>query len=78
MVSASRLTLKGKTRELITPLLGLGTHRDFGAITILLQDEVPGLEYWDNRNKEFVGVQPLAGALVVNMGNMFQQWTNDV
>lgn len=59
-------------------LPGLGTHRDFGAITILLQDDVPGLEYWDNRNKEFVGVQPLEGALVVNMGNMFQQWTNDV
>ncbi|KAF3024398.1 hypothetical protein E8E14_014442 [Neopestalotiopsis sp. 37M] len=57
---------------------GLGVHRDFGAVTILLQDGVPGLEYWDDEYNEWASVQPLEGALVINLGNMFAQWTNDL
>ncbi|KAH8653853.1 hypothetical protein BX600DRAFT_483295 [Xylariales sp. PMI_506] len=56
----------------------LGVHRDFGAVTILLQDGVPGLEYWDDEYNEWASVQPLEGALVINLGNMFAQWTNDL
>ena len=58
--------------------VGLGSHRDFGAITILLQDGVPGLEFYDDKAKEWVPVKPIEGALVINVGNMFQQWTNDL
>ncbi|KAI0531597.1 MFS transporter [Xylaria digitata] len=57
---------------------GLGSHRDFGCVTLLLQDGVPGLEYWDKTGKEWVPVQPVKDALVINLGNMFMQWTNDL
>jgi len=56
---------------------GLGAHRDFGALTLLLQGDVPGLEVWDDDVKEWAAVPPIEGAYVINLGNMFQQWTND-
>ncbi|KAL1967382.1 hypothetical protein VTN77DRAFT_3167 [Rasamsonia byssochlamydoides] len=54
-----------------------GAHRDFGVITLLLQDDVPGLEVWDEPTQQWVLVPPVEGAYVVNIGNLFQQWTND-
>lgn len=32
--------------------VGFRSHRDFGAITILLQGGVPGLEFYDDKAKE--------------------------
>ena len=54
---------------------GVGKHTDSGALTLLLQDEQPGLEVW--RDGEWLLVPPLAGALVVNLGDMVQVWSND-
>ncbi len=56
--------------------LGVHHHTDAGALTILLQDEVGGLQvfkggYWYN-------VDPLPGAFVVNTGDMMQVWSNDI
>lgn len=55
--------------------LGVGEHTDAGALTVLLQDGRPGLEVC--RDGRWHGVQPLAGALVVNIGDMVQVWSND-
>ncbi|KAM0464862.1 hypothetical protein ACHAPV_001853 [Trichoderma viride] len=55
----------------------IGAHRDFGVITLLLQGDVPGLEVWDEEVKDWYPVPPVEGAYVVNMGNLFEQWTND-
>jgi isopenicillin N synthase-like dioxygenase len=57
--------------------LGIGAHRDFGVITLLLQGDVPGLEVWDDEAKDWYPAPPVEGAYVVNMGNLFEQWTND-
>ncbi|KAI0121344.1 MFS transporter [Xylariales sp. AK1849] len=57
---------------------GIGAHRDFGVITLLLQGDVPGLEVWDDEAKDWYPAPPVEGAYVVNMGNLFEQWTNDV
>lgn len=57
---------------------GIGAHRDFGIITLLLQGNVPGLEVWDGEKKEYYPAPPLEGAYVVNLGNLFERWTNDV
>jgi isopenicillin N synthase-like dioxygenase len=58
-----------------TGQLGVNRHSDAGALTLLYQDEVPALQV--SRGGRFVVVEPLAGALVVNLGDMLQVWSND-
>jgi isopenicillin N synthase-like dioxygenase len=54
---------------------GVGEHTDAGALTILMQDEHPGLEV--QRNGRWHVVQPRPGALVINIGDIVQVWSND-
>lgn len=58
--------------------LGASAHTDFGAITLLLQDENPGLEVLDTNTGDFVPVQPNLDAYVVNVGDMLSKWTKDL
>jgi isopenicillin N synthase-like dioxygenase len=53
---------------------GIGAHTDFGSVTLLMQDEVEGLQVWEKRTGEWVDVVPIRGAYVVNLGNMFMRW----
>ncbi len=55
--------------------LGVNYHTDAGALTLLLQDTQPGLEVW--HAERWYRVPPLDGALVVNIGDMVQVWSND-
>jgi len=54
--------------------LGVNPHTDSGALTLLLQD-LPGLEVF-NRG-EWRMVDPLRDALVVNIRDVMQVWSND-
>jgi isopenicillin N synthase-like dioxygenase len=56
--------------------LGIHHHTDAGALTVLLQDEIDGLEVW--RDNHWRAVAPTPGALVVNIGDMIQVWSNDL
>ena len=55
--------------------LGINQHTDAGALTLLLQDEQPGLEVF--RNGQWHLVEPRSDALVINVGDIVQVWSND-
>jgi isopenicillin N synthase-like dioxygenase len=53
---------------------GIGAHTDFGAITLLMQGEVDGLQVYEKTTDTWIDVEPVKGAYVVNLGNMFMRW----
>ena len=53
---------------------GVHAHTDSGALTLLLQDR-PGLDVL--HGGAWLRVQPRADALVVNIGDILQVWSND-
>lgn len=55
--------------------MALHHHTDAGALTLLLQDEVGGLQV--AHGDSWIDVEPIPGALVVNTGDMMQVWSND-
>ena len=57
--------------------LGVAPHTDYGMITLLTQDPIGGLEL-RKRDGEWVGAPWIADTFVVNLGDMFKVWTNDL
>ncbi|MFF4607390.1 isopenicillin N synthase family dioxygenase [Streptomyces sp. NPDC001339] len=54
---------------------GVGAHKDYGFLTLLLQDQVGGLQV-QRADGEFHAVPPLPGAFVVNLGELLEVATN--
>ncbi|EXJ83330.1 hypothetical protein A1O1_06951 [Capronia coronata CBS 617.96] len=55
---------------------GAGAHTDFGALTLLLQDDVGGLEVLHRASDTWHPVTPVEGAYVMNIGDLLERWTN--
>jgi len=55
--------------------IGAAAHCDTGAFTILLQDDVGGLEVWSKKS-EWIVVPPVAHSFIINIGDMMKRWTN--
>ena len=51
-----------------------GAHSDYGMITLLLTDENPGLQV--KLLEEWIDVPPKDAAFVVNIGDLFERWSN--
>lgn len=56
--------------------LGVHHHTDAGALTVLLQDRVGGLQV--HRDGLWHNIPSVDGALVINTGDMMQVWSNDI
>ena len=54
-----------------------GAHTDFGSLTLVHgHPSARGLQVWNGSDWEDVPIVP--GALVVNLGDLMAQWTNDL
>ena len=60
-----------------TPIgeMALQHHTDAGLLTVLMQDSESGLQIF--ADEEWIDVAPIDGALVINVGDMMQVWSND-
>ena len=57
--------------------LRAGPHSDYGALTILKTENVPGGLEVLNRAGHWVPVAPVVDAFVINLGDLMMHWTND-
>ncbi|KAI0329030.1 Clavaminate synthase-like protein [Cubamyces sp. BRFM 1775] len=59
-------------------VIGIGAHTDFECFTVLWQE--PGIQALQvlNKQKEWIDAPPIPGTLVINLGDQFARWTNDV
>ncbi|XP_013593970.1 PREDICTED: UPF0676 protein C1494.01-like isoform X5 [Brassica oleracea var. oleracea] len=58
---------------------GASAHSDYGTVTLLLTDEVPGLQVCRDKSKQpriWEDVPRLRGAFIVNIGDLMERWTN--
>jgi isopenicillin N synthase-like dioxygenase/dienelactone hydrolase len=62
--------------QAVDEMLGARAHRDVGMFTILLQDNVGGLEVC-NADGEYIVAPPIENTLIVNVGEMMKLLTND-
>jgi isopenicillin N synthase-like dioxygenase len=56
--------------------LGIHHHTDAGALTVLLQDGISGLQVYHAGH--WHDVQPIPSAFTINIGDMVQVWSNDL
>ena len=56
---------------------GAGEHTDYGSLTILLNDDVGGLEV-RRRDGAWIKAPPIPGAFICNIGDCLMRWSNDI
>ena len=55
--------------------LGISHHSDAGAVTVLIQDGMPGLQVY--HNGRWIDVASDRGTVLINIGDVVQVWSND-
>lgn len=55
---------------------GMGAHTDYGIVTVLYAEPIGGLQIV-GPSGEWIDVMPAQDALVINLGDLTAQWTND-
>ena len=54
---------------------GAAAHTDFGVLTILMQDDLGGLQI-QSKDGDWIEAPPIANTFVCNIGDLLQMWTN--
>ena len=57
-------------------VFGCGAHTDYGMLTLLSTDSIPGLQIYDSRKEQWISVVPRPRDFIVNIGDMLARWTN--
>ena len=57
-------------------IFSCGAHSDYGMIILLLVDSKLGLEIYKKTENKWIPIPPKRGALIVNLGDMLERWTN--
>ncbi|KNA24851.1 hypothetical protein SOVF_011890 [Spinacia oleracea] len=60
-------------------VLGASAHSDYGMITLLVTDGVPGLQVCREKDRQpriWEDVPHVEGAIIVNIGDITERWTN--
>ncbi|ODO11636.1 hypothetical protein I350_00420 [Cryptococcus amylolentus CBS 6273] len=68
--------LAREEQDRLTP--GIGAHTDFECFTILRQDDVPSALQVQNRKGDWVDAPYIHDTFVINIGDQFARWTNDI
>ncbi len=56
-----------------------GAHTDYGSITLLWRfDDIPGLQVYDKESDEWIDAPIVENSIVLNVGDMFARWSNDI
>jgi isopenicillin N synthase-like dioxygenase len=66
-----------QAREPLPGQLRAGAHIDYGSLTILKPDNAPGGLQVLNKDGQWIDVPTLPGTLVVNLGDLMAEWTNN-
>ena len=74
-INSPQLDINSPQLDINSPQLGINHHTDAGAITVLFQDDQPGLQVF--KNDGWHTVVPRKDALVINIGDIVQVWSND-
>ena len=64
------------TVDLDGDLTGMGEHTDYGIVTVLWADQIPGLQVL-GADARWHDVLPADDALLVNLGDITARWTNE-
>ncbi|EPQ54847.1 Clavaminate synthase-like protein, partial [Gloeophyllum trabeum ATCC 11539] len=69
-----------QTPNIDDKVLGIGAHTDWECFTLLYQQTDPPIQSLQvlNASKQWIDAPPIPGTLVVNLGDQFARWTNDI
>ncbi|KAF7365652.1 Clavaminate synthase-like protein [Mycena venus] len=75
---ADKVTFSLREMHVDNRVIGIGAHTDWECFTILWQQ--PGIQALQvlNSSKEWIDAPSIEGTLVINLGDEFARWTNDV
>lgn len=57
--------------------LRAGEHSDYGTLTILRIEDAPGGLQVKHRSGQWIDINSVPGAYIINIGDLMQYWTND-